>query len=41
MRVGASYMAENCEFVVWAPLLKNLRLKLVAPERPWLLSNRV
>jgi maltooligosyltrehalose trehalohydrolase len=32
MRVGASYAAGNCEFVVWAPLLQNLRLKLVAPE---------
>jgi maltooligosyltrehalose trehalohydrolase len=32
MKIGAIYAAENCQFVVWAPLLKDLRLKLVAPE---------
>jgi maltooligosyltrehalose trehalohydrolase len=32
MRVGASYTAGTCEFVVWAPLRRNLCLRLVAPE---------
>ncbi len=33
MRIGANYLGEGrCEFVVWAPLLKDIQLKTISPE---------
>jgi maltooligosyltrehalose trehalohydrolase len=33
MNIGADYLGQEvCEFVVWAPLLENVSLKLVFPS---------
>ena len=33
MRIGANYLGNGkCEFVVWAPLLKNVALKIESPK---------
>lgn len=34
MKIGADYLGEKrCEFVVWAPLLKGVELKIISPLR--------
>src|SRR5215216_3891820 len=33
MRIGSHYLGgDRCEFVVWAPLSDNVRVKIVSPE---------
>ncbi len=34
MRVGATYLGNNyCHFTVWAPLLENVAVKIITPEK--------